>query len=55
MGFKEFSDSLSKNQKYLLGFYAFSMVLLFLTQFLISKQEARIEGLRELNKETWTV
>lgn len=53
MNLQEFADSLSKPQKYLLGFYAFCMLMLFLTRYLIANQSARVDELKELNRETW--
>ena len=46
---------MGRNEKYLLGFYGLSISLLFLTQYLISKQEERIEKLREMNASTWSL
>lgn len=55
MDFKDFVDGLSKNQKYLIGFYALCVLILLLTGYLITRQEMRVQELRELNAETWEI
>lgn len=52
---KEFVENLGKPQLFLLGLYILSILMLLLTQFFISKQEARINELREFNRETWEI
>ena len=52
---KEFVGNLGKPQVFLLGFYILSILMLILTQFLISRQEAKIDELREFNREVWEI
>lgn len=50
----EFKD-LNKFHFILIGLYAVLFLLLLLTQYMISKQTAKIEEVRKINKDTWTL
>ena len=50
----EFKD-LNKFHFVLIGLYTVLFLLLLLTQYMIAKQKAKIEDVRKINKETWTL
>lgn len=50
----EFSD-LNKFHFILIALYVVLFLLLFLTQYMITSQTAKIEEIRQLNKDTWTL
>lgn len=50
----EFKD-LNKFHFVLIGLYIVLFLLLLLTQYMIAKQKAKIEDVRKINKDTWTL